>query len=153
MCSSDLRVTLSEFVLETILEWTLAPKLRGGGSRQCRELAGDVALVLSLLAHADTGAAAALAKFDKGRQSLAMPDLALLDRDALQLSRVVLALERLCGLAPPEKQRAIAAFALAIEADGEVRLKGHELLRAVACVMDCPMPPSVAALDPRLLRK
>ena len=23
----------------------------------------------------------------------------------------------------------------------------------VACVLDCPMPPSIAALDPRLLRK
>lgn len=153
---ADRRVTLSEFVLETILEWTLGPKRRGAGGgrdRQCSELAGDIALVLSLLAYADTGATAVPVKFDKGRQSLGMPGLALLDRGALQLSRVAAALERLRGLAPLEKQRAIAAFALAIEADGEVRLMEHELLRAVACVMDCPMPPSVAALDPRLLRK
>jgi len=29
----------------------------------------------------------------------------------------------------------------------------HELLRAVSCALDCPMPPAMAALDPRLLRK
>ena len=33
--------------------------------------------------------------------------------------------------------------------NGDIQLN----LRAVACVLDCPMPPGVAALDPRLLRK
>ena len=56
---ADQRITLSEFVLATILDWTLGPKARRAGSvrfRQCSELAAETALVLSLLAHA--GAAA-----------------------------------------------------------------------------------------------
>ena len=153
---ADQRVTLSEFVLETILEWTLGPKPRGAGRVRFRErgqLAGEIALVLSLLAHADTGASAVQVKFDKGRESLAMPALGLARRDALNLAQVSAALERMSGLAPLEKERLIAGFAATVEADGEVRLLEHELLRAVACALDCPMPPSAAALDPRLLRK
>jgi Zn-dependent protease with chaperone function len=153
---ADQRVTLSEFVLETILEWTLGPKSRRSGRvryRACAELAAETALVLSLLAHADTGASAVQLKFDKGRESLAMPALGLAGRDALNLAQVSEALERMSELAPLEKERLIAGFAATVEADGEIRLLEHELLRAVACALDCPMPPSAAALDPRLLRK
>jgi len=153
---ADQRVTLSEFVLETVFEWTLGPKSRRSGRvryRACAELAAETALVLSLLAHADTGAFAVQVKFDKGRESLAMPALGLAGRDALNLGQVSEALRRMSELAPLEKERLIAGFAATVEADGEVRLLEHELLRAVACALDCPMPPSAAALDPRLLRK
>ena len=84
---------------------------------------------------------------------MAQPALALTGRDALQLSRVSDAIERMSLLAPQEKARLLEGLAAAIEADGEIKLLEHELLRAVGCALDCPMPPSVAALDPRLLRK
>jgi hypothetical protein len=63
------------------------------------------------------------------------------------------ALERMSLLAPLEKAQLLEGFAAAVAADGNVKLMEHELLRAVACVLECPMPPSVGALDPRLLRK
>jgi len=97
--------------------------------------------------------AQARAAFEKGRAAMAQPALALTGRDALQLSRVSDAIERMSLLAPQEKARLLEGLAAAIEADGEIRLLEHELLRAVGCALDCPMPPSVAALDPRLLRK
>ena len=158
---ADQRYTLSEFVLATILEWTLgANAKRGGGVRYktLGELDADVGLVLSLMAYSGTGAGAnadaqALAAFEKGRAAMVQPSLAQTGRDALQLSGVSEALERMSLLAPLEKARVLAGFAAAIEADGEIKLLEHELLRAVACALDCPMPPSVAALDPRLLRK
>jgi hypothetical protein len=56
-------------------------------------------------------------------------------------------------LAPLEKEPLLAACAHLVSADGNVKLVEHELLRAVAAALDCPMPPSIAALDPRLLRK
>jgi hypothetical protein len=84
---------------------------------------------------------------------MAMPALALCASDALQLSRVSEALERMSTLAPLEKAQLVEGFTAAVAADDNVKLLEHELLRAVACVLDCPMPPSVAALDPRLLRK
>ena len=163
---ADARVTLSEFVLATILQHNLGPKPAGAGATRIKdhgEVPEEIALVLSLLAYA--GAAApgdaapadaqtwTLTAFKRGRDQLAMPALALVERQALQLSQVSLALGRLGRLAPLDKERLLAAFAATVEADGEIKLLEHELLRAVACALDCPMPPSVAALDPRLLRK
>ena len=52
-----------------------------------------------------------------------------------------------------EKAALLEGFGAAITADENVRLMEHELLRAVACVLECPMPPALGALDPRLLRK
>jgi hypothetical protein len=66
---------------------------------------------------------------------------------------VTQALERVSQLVPQEKQAFLASCAAVVAADGNVRLVEHELLRAVAAALDCPMPPSIAALDPRLLRK
>ncbi|MSQ63539.1 MAG: hypothetical protein EXR33_06855 [Betaproteobacteria bacterium] len=142
------RVTLSKFVLATILDWTLAPKARRAGGVKYRDRGA--------LAHAGAAvgdAAAAQVAFDTGREVLAMPALVLRGKEALQLSRVSEALERMSLLAPLEKERLMQAFAAAVAADSDIKRMEHELLRAVACVLDCPMPPSVAALDPRLLRK
>lgn len=154
---ADRRLMLGEFVLETILDWNLRPKARRAGAIRYQgrgELAEEAGLLLSLLAyagHADDGGVQAA--FEKGREAAAMPGLALAGRDALQLSRVAKALERMSLLAPLEKARLLEGFCAAVAADGDVKLLEHELLRATACVLDCPMPPSVAALDPRLLRK
>ena len=110
--------------------------------------------MLSLLAYAGASdKAEAVAAFDKGKVAIAMPTLVLGERDALQLSRVSEALERLRALAPLEKTHVLEACAATVAADGNVKLLEHELLRAIACALDCPMPPTVAALDPRLLRK
>jgi hypothetical protein len=154
---ADERLTLGEFVLATILDWTLGPQARrSGGVRynERAELAAEVALVLSLLVHAGaTDEAACRAAFDKAKETLAMPALALAAKDTLVLAQVSAALERLSELAPGEKERLLEGFAVAVAADENVRLMEHELLRAVACVLDCPMPPALGALDPRLLRK
>jgi Zn-dependent protease with chaperone function len=153
------RVTLSKFVLATILDWTLGPKARRSGGVKYRargELAAETALVLSMLAHAGAApgdAAAAQAGFEAGRNSLEMAALALCGKDELMLSRVSEAIGRMSLLVPQEKERLMQGFAAAIAADGDIKRLEHELLRAVACALDCPMPPSVAALDPRLLRK
>jgi uncharacterized tellurite resistance protein B-like protein len=126
---ADQRLTLSEFVLDTMLDWNLGARAkRAGGVRfQSREqLKGECSLILALLA---------------------------LEKRALKLSEVADALERLSQLAPLEKEAFLASCAEVVSADGNVKLIEHELLRAVAAALDCPMPPSIAALDPRLLRK
>ena len=124
---ADARLTVSEFVLDTILDWNLGPKAkRAGGVRyQSRgELKGECEVVLGLLAQRSS-----------------------------TLAEVRDALEKLSQLAPLEKEAFMTACAELAAADGNVRLVEHELLRAIAAALDCPMPPSVAALDPRLLRK
>ena len=149
---ADSRVTLSEFVLDTILDWNLGAKAaRAGGVhfRDRGELAAECALLLSLLAHAGSSDPVEVQKaFDKGGGGFT-----LLPSGALQLSRVSAALERLSQLPPLEKEPLLAACGEVVAADGNVKLIEHELLRAVATVLDCPMPPALGMLDPRLLRK
>ncbi|HEX6158274.1 MAG TPA: hypothetical protein VFZ54_19765, partial [Burkholderiales bacterium] len=144
---ADQRLTLGEFVLDTILDWNLGPKAKRAGGVKFKsrdQVKDECALILSLLAHA--GGSEAL--FPR-----VAPGVALKPRDALQLASVSEALERLSQLAPLEKEPLIAACAELVSADGNVKLLEHELLRAIGAVLDCPMPPSIAALDPRLLRK
>ena len=134
---ADSRVTLSEFVLETILEAHLGPAAKRAGKvrYQARgEVAAEWALVLSLLVHAGGNAPAAA-------------------RQTFRLEQVSGALAKLRELAPGEKAALVAACAEVSMADGEVKLAEHELLRAVCSALDCPMPPAMAALDARLLRK
>ena len=141
---ADTRLTLGEFVLDTILDWNLGPKSKRAGGVRFKsrdEVKEEWALILSLLAHAGGSEA----HFPKG--------MTLAPRQSLQLKNVSEALERLSQLAPLEKEPLLAACAELVAADGNVKLVEHELLRAVAAALDCPMPPSIAALDPRLLRK
>ena len=144
---ADSRLTLGEFVFDTILDWNLGPKAkRAGGVRfhSRAELAAECALILSLLAHAGNSEAIF---------ARVAPTLELAPRDALQLAKVSEALERLSQLAPLEQEPLLAACAELVSGDGNVRLIEHELLRAIAAALDCPMPPAIAMLDPRLLRK
>lgn len=156
MIQADRRVSLSEFVLETILDWSLGPRSRRAGKVRYRALAEvveEAGLALSLLAHAgESDPEPARASFREGTAPLGLPALAFAEREALMLTKVSEALERLSLLAPLEKERLLDAAGKVISARG-VKLMEHELLRAVACVLDCPMPPEIAMLDPRLLRK
>jgi len=85
--------------------------------------------------------------------ALGVAGAALAPRDTLALGRVAAGLARLRELAPLEKGAFLQALGDIAEEDGNVRLVEHELLRAIACALDSPMPLSIAALDPRLLRK
>jgi Zn-dependent protease with chaperone function/uncharacterized tellurite resistance protein B-like protein len=125
---ADSRVTLSEFVLETILDAHLGPAAKRAGTVRYQsrsEVAAEWALVLSLVKRDGT----------------------------FRLGQVSAALAKLRELAPAEKAALVTSCAEVTMADGEVKLAEHELLRAVCSALDCPMPPSMAALDTRLLRK
>jgi len=153
---ADARLTLGEFVLDTILDCNLGPRARLAGRvafHDRRALAGEAALLLSLLAHAGGDPAGAPGAFARGLEAAGMPGLELAPPEALELGRVSEALERLSQLAPLEKAPLLAACQAVVDADRNVRLPEHELVRAVSVALGCPMPPELGALDPRLLRK
>ena len=148
---ADGRINLGEFVLDTILDWNLGPKAKRAGrvSFSKEDLNSEVALILSLLAHAGhSDPEEAKKAYAKGRSTLPITP-----RDTLQLGSVTEALERLSQLAPLEKEPVLKACGEVVAADGNVKLLEHELLRAVASALDCPMPPAIGGLDPRLLKK
>lgn len=151
------RPTLSKFVLETIVRWnigSLARRPGGGGKLRRDTLRDECVVVLSLLAHAgNPELETARAAFDRGAGHLHLAAAALASRDALAFGPISDALARLRLLPPLEKGPLLEALAAVAEADGNVRLVEHELLRAIGCALESPIPPSIAALDPRLLRK
>ena len=146
LIEADRRVTLEEFVVATMLEAALGE--RAGRAvpwryRALEPLAEDARLVLSLIAHATEGEAAA--SFSHGLKELGMP-LALLDAQVIAVTQVKAALARLNQLAPMQKPRLVKALVQCALADGKLTLTDAELLRAICSTLDSPLPPFLEAM-------
>ncbi|MFT5591082.1 MAG: Zn-dependent protease with chaperone function [Bradyrhizobium sp.] len=157
LIAADQRVTLAEFVLQTILVRRLHP--HAGRPVPVRfdrlgMLRSEVALLLSLTAHlAVRDSAAAVDAFLRGTQRC--PELSLAASDflsimAIDFDQVRAALERLLQLAPLAKPALLKALvAVAGEADaGPLPGDVADLLRALCSAIDAPLPPSVVASYP-----
>ena len=146
LARSDGQVDLFEWVLGQVVQRHLRPKFASAEVRPQRylpldRLADRCAVVFSAVAYAgndDTEAALAFAaaanclpEFRIARQSRAASGLGQLQRSLADLQRV----------APEARGRVIQACAAAISADGRATLQEAELLRGVADLLDCPMPP------------
>jgi len=103
-------------------------------------VADEIAVVLSVLAHATPGdsvaafaAGAAQLPLIAGRlrESTSAADLAALDT----------ALDLLATASAPIKQRVLAAATAVVSANGEIAVEEYELLRAIAAALDIPLPP------------
>jgi Zn-dependent protease with chaperone function len=146
LIAADRRVTLDEFVLATMMEAALGE--RAGRAVPARypkleALAEDAQLILSLIAHATRGDAAA--SFDHGLKELGMP-LTLLAANAVNLETVKAALARLNQLAPMQKPRLVKAWVQCALAEGTLSLTDAELLRAICSTLDSPLPPFFEAM-------
>ena len=157
LIAADSRITLAEFVLQTILARRLAP--RAGRLVPIRfnrlsDLRADAALLLSLVAHVAVPAtradcvAARLAAFLRGAQ--ACPELQLAAQDycdgaSLSFPRVRQALDNANQLAPLAKPQLIKALLAAAEDGKPLEITGADILRAICAGIDAPIPPAVAA--------
>lgn len=146
LIEADRRVTLEEFVVATMLQAALGENAgRAVPARypKLEPLAEDARLVLSLIAHATQGDAAA--SFAAGVKELGIP-LALLEARALSLDAVKAALSRLNQLAPMSKPRLVKALVQCALAEGELTVTDAELLRAICSTLDSPLPPFFEAM-------
>jgi len=146
LIEADRRVTLEEFVLATLLEATLGE--RAGRAvparyRSLEPLAEDARLVLSLIAHATNGDAAT--SFAAGVKELRLP-LTPIEARAISLVAVKAALARLNQLAPMQKPRLVKALVQCALADAHLSVTDAELLRAICCALDSPLPPFLEAM-------
>jgi Zn-dependent protease with chaperone function len=149
MVGADRRVTLSEFVLVTLLQ----QRLREGAGLPIRtrygklqELDADAHAVLSLVARAAGEDAAAA--FARGAAVLRAAWPGPLDADALTLAKIEAALERLRHLSPFAKPGLLKACVEAASSGGApLPLAQAGLVRMVAATLDCPVPPILAARD------
>jgi Zn-dependent protease with chaperone function len=139
---SDAHVSIYEWALLRIVERYLRPLPSRYGRQALADLSEDSALLLSMLAR--VGASdepSAQAAFDRGARSLALPKAFMLSMEACNLRALEAALKRLNQLNPLQKPQLLKAMALVIEHDAQVTAAEAELLRALADILDCPLPP------------
>lgn len=101
-------------------------------------------MVLSLLVH--VGKPQEVSKehaFELAREKLGGLDIALLPANEIRFDMINASLDHLAQLAPLKKPQVLKACASAIVADQQVTDAEAELFRAIADLIDCPMPPLV----------
>jgi Zn-dependent protease with chaperone function/uncharacterized tellurite resistance protein B-like protein len=143
---ADQKVTLSEFVLRTILQWQLSAKATRAERVRFQTIASvkdDVVLLLATLARAGSdNPKAQVVAFDCGAARIKLlenlPDSTTLDAKALSA-----ALNRLRHLSPLKKPSLIKACVDTALADGKLMVAEFELLRTIGMAIDCPIPPSL----------
>ena len=147
---ADRRVALHEFVLLTLVRHQLAPAAPPVRGKSVAQLQGEAADLLSLIAHAGTRAdatgqrhAALEAALRAGEQQLG---LHATPSTVPGLDAVSRSLDALRTLAPLQKSLLVKGLFAAATADGSVRLAEAELLRMVATVLECPLPPLAGEL-------
>ena len=91
-----------------------------------------------MLAHEGSGAAEQA--FRLGADSLGLDKLVLMPLDQCSVAAFSNAAQELGQCYPLLKPRILKAMALAASANGDVCEKEKELVRALAAVMDCPIP-------------
>jgi Zn-dependent protease with chaperone function/uncharacterized tellurite resistance protein B-like protein len=139
---ADGKVELLEWTLLRIVERNLAPNRGLSGHLQLLHVNTEVQLLLSFLARAGSvtpeQAQAALAHAASEVPSVSLSLLPAVQSD---LHALEAALKRLNQLQPLQKPRLLKAMVRCIEHDGRIEVVEAEVLRAVADLLDCPMPP------------
>jgi hypothetical protein len=145
LIAADRRVTLEEFVLESMLAALLREPGDAGDRPADSPLLAHLAearVLLSVAAHA--GGADPATAFASGRDALDV-QMDIVPAGQLTLPAVRAAIAGLRRLHPLHKPRLLKALAGVVLADGRVAAGEGELLRAMSAALDCPMPPLAAA--------
>lgn len=143
---ADARVCTFEYALQKMIAHHLRLAQRpsggpGGELHSFHAVAGEIALALSVLAH--RSASSAEQAFAAGAAQLRGLDLplGLVPTAGCGLAQLDQALERLSRASGPIKKRFLLAASAVATADGTLAMEEAELLRALASVLDCPLPP------------
>jgi hypothetical protein len=147
LIAADGKVSLGEFVLQTLLRRYLGPQAKGAPRVTHRDLASvarESAIVLSLFAHAGGGGMPA---FDRGMKALGLQGGVLSAPPELRFDVVDAALNELEQLAPLRKPALIKACVAVAMADDRLTLAEGELLRAVCAALDSPLPPILETFE------
>lgn len=86
---------------------------------------------------------AGIDKINKRNSRTPKPDFESLE-DAHNLDELDAALARLAVLRPKARRRVLEAVLACIQHDHEIQLAEHELFRAIAATLGCPIPPAAA---------
>ncbi len=150
LVAMDTKIHLFEWTLQRILfhhldvafEQTVKQKSK---RLQLGQTQQSCAIVISLLVYAEKQQGVRQEDvFAAARERLGGLNIKLLPVSEVNLDSVGKALEQLACLAPLQKPLLLKACAKAIVADQQISVAEVELFRAIADLIDCPMPPLVA---------
>src|SRR5690606_20833149 len=138
----DAQVSLFEWCLSTLLYQGLQGRAPVQATLALAALRAEAAVVLSALASAGSATEADAAQaFDAGLAALGLADLLPFTWRAFpELPALDQAFARLNRLAPRHKQSSLQAMVNCVQHDGLLTPEEHELVRAAASLLDCPMP-------------
>ncbi len=142
---ADGKVSLSEWALQKMLRKHLGEVFESEHSEVKHQglasVASECAVLLSLLAYSDREATVSPEEaFSLGAEELDL-SIELLDKSELGFTRLNAALDELAKLHPLRKPKLLKACVQAVTADSKVAIVEAELLRTVADILECPMPP------------
>jgi len=144
---ADNKISLFEWCMERIVTERLA-RVYGRSSTgavqyySLAKLGPQLAPVLSALAGiGHKSVDDARAAFDRGAAGLGAQGMSFITPGPGLFEKTVDALVVLKTVAPKLKRQIIEACAAVVVHDGKVTVREAELLRAMADVLDCPMPP------------
>ncbi len=152
LIEADEQMDLFEYVLEKVLRHHLDPEFGREKKRQLahyhsvRGLIQECRILLSAMAHLGHKDAASINRaFNEGTQQLGLshPQLQLLELKDCRLDQIDTALDTVSLATARVQKRILKALAYAVAADGLVRQKEAQLLRAIADHLGCPVPPFV----------
>ncbi len=147
LIAADSKVSLPEWSIRKILSHHLDPvfKPKAGGRRQNRTLAearDACAVLLSVLVYAGKQQGVSDRDvFSQAVEQLGGLAISLQEKSGINLDRLNDSLDRLAALKPLEKPRLLKACAVCITADRAISPDEVEMYRAVAAILDCPVPP------------
>lgn len=140
----DGQVKLLEWTLLRIVERNLRPGSGKIGNVALADLAEESATLLAFLARvAEAGEVETAQAFNDAWSGLPFAARPLPVPGSLR--DLESALKKLEHLRPLQKPRLLKALARCIEHDGRISTGEAELMRAVADILDCPMPPLLTA--------
>lgn len=157
LIAADNKITLAEFVLQTVLARRLDPHAGRAVPVEFRaigELKSECALLLSLVAHVAASAGAMdrhetpVQAFMRGAERC--PELGLSADDLCSVSAIGFssarnALDRANRLAPLAKPALIKALLATAGGDDKLAAAAADILRAICAALDAPIPPAVTA--------
>ncbi len=146
LIQADEQLSLFEFCLEKILFRRLnihfgREEKRIAQLHSFHAVAGEIALLLSALAHAGEKDTTKAFRAAIARLPMLAGDAALAAESACTPEAIGEALDRLDQISPPMKKRFLQSASLCVASDGKIAVEEGELLRTFAECLGCPMPP------------
>ncbi len=149
LIKADNKIDLFEWIMIQVISKHLKPhfesvKPRSERNQKLSKMREPCQILLSSISCAGNDADAAALAYQAGSKKLKDLKLDATPKGKTNLKQLADALNRLEAASVSDRRRLIQACAIAVEADEHITWQEAELLRGVADLLDCPIPPILA---------